>query len=146
MGRSNLVWVVLGMFLWSGCQPPPKQAAPPVVSAEARIQAVPDPDASKYEKGQYSKTWANPYLIVRKDAVALLDLRNSEEHLLKPNEVLDALAKLPLSAWPYGRVVAVEETTKGTDQDRIDIRRNRAIVAGTLETAHVLIHWVPGTP
>jgi hypothetical protein len=143
MRRSNLALAVLGVVLWSGCQAPPKQANSPEVSAETRIEAIPDPDSSKYEKGQYSKTWENPYLIVRKDAIVLVDLKNSEEHMLKPDEVLVALAKLPASAWPYGRVVAVEETMKGTDQERVDIRRNRAIVAGTLESAHVLIHWVP---
>ena len=39
--------------------------------------------------------------------VALLDSDNHEEHLLKPGELTQALANLPPSAWPYGRVVAV---------------------------------------
>ena len=143
MRRSHLTLAILGIVLWCGCQPPPKPAAANTLAPEARLRAIPDPDPSKYEKGQYSKTWENPYLIVRKDGIALLDLRNNEERLLRPDEVLDSLAKLPSSAWPFGRVVAVEETAKGSDQERIEIRRNRAIVAGTLEGAHVLIHWIP---
>ena len=143
MRRPSLAFAILGTVLWIGCQRPPNNPSSSGPSAEVRLQAIPDPDSSKYEKGQYSRTWENPFLIIRKDGIALVDLKNNEEHILKPEEVLDALAKLPASAWPYGRVVAVEETMKGTDQERVDIRRNRAIVAGSLEGARVLIHWVP---
>jgi len=142
MRRSLLALAFFGSLLWSGCQPPPKPAAAHTPTPEARLRAIPDADPSKYEKGQLSKTWGNPYLVIRKDGIALIDLSNNEERMLKPNEVLDSLAKLPSSAWPYGRVVALEETTRGSDQERIDIRRNRAIVAGTLEGAHILIHWI----
>jgi hypothetical protein len=142
MRRSYLMFAILAIVLWIGCQRPPNNPSSSGPSAEVRLQAIPDPDSSKYERGQYSRIWENPFLIIRKDGIALVDLRNNEERILKPEEVLDALAKLPASTWPYGRVLAVQETMKGTEQERVDIRRNRAIVAGSLESAHVLIHWV----
>jgi hypothetical protein len=90
------------------------------------------------------KQWRNPYLIVRTDGVALYDSADSAEIILKPDEVLAALARLPASYWPYGRVVAATETAVRTsEQDGVAIRRNKGIVGGMLEGAHVAIKWVP---
>jgi hypothetical protein len=71
-----------------------------------------------------------------------MDLANNEEHHIKPGEIAEALAKLPPSAWPYGRVVAVEEPKASSPSDLVAIRKNRAILAGTLQSMHVLIHWI----
>ena len=89
------------------------------------------------------KSWRNPYLIVKTDGLWLLDVSNNEERPLNPDQLLDALAALPASAWPNGRVVAVQEGTANSDADRVALRKNRAILAGTLEGAKVLINWVP---
>jgi len=91
------------------------------------------------------KNWKNPYLIVRDDGIGLLDLSNNEIHLLKPEDVPAALAALPTSAWPYGRVVAVQENGVGrpTEAYKIQTRRNRALLAGTLEGLKIEINWVP---
>ena len=90
------------------------------------------------------RNWRNPYLIVRPDGVALLDAADNAEIRLKPAELLPALAALPASNWPYGRVVAAaENSTKGSDQDGVAIRRNKGIVGGILENAHIAIKWVP---
>ncbi len=89
------------------------------------------------------KNWRNPYLIVRTDGVALLDVADNAEIRLKPAELLPALAALPSSNWPYGRVVAAAENSGASEQERVEIRRNRGIVGGMLEGAHVAIKWVP---
>jgi hypothetical protein len=87
--------------------------------------------------------WQNPYLIIKVNGVALLDAGNHEEHLLQPAELTLALAKLPPSAWPYGRVVAVTENGVRATGDEVPIRKNRALVAGTLQSLRVLINWIP---
>lgn len=89
------------------------------------------------------KGWQNPYLIIKADGVALLDAGNHEERLLKPAGLTQELAKLPPSAWPYGRVVAVTENGVRNSESDVLIRKNRALVAGTLESLHVLINWIP---
>ena len=90
------------------------------------------------------KGWRNPYLIIRADGVALLDPENHLERILKPGELTQALGNLPPAAWPYGRVVAVTENgVRGSADDSVKIRQNRALVAGTLESMHVLINWIP---
>jgi hypothetical protein len=90
------------------------------------------------------KSWRNPYLIVRADGVGLLDVGNNEQQRIDPDKLSDALARLPVSAWPYGRVVAIQEiSAAGSDEDKAKLRKNRALVAGALESMQVLINWVP---
>ena len=90
------------------------------------------------------KNWRNPYLIVRADGVALFDVADSAEIILKQDELLPALAKLPAANWPYGRVVAAAEAGGTTSaEDKIAIRRNKGIVGGLLLGAHIAVMWVP---
>ena len=108
------------------------------------LQAIPPANSAQYEKIRDMKTWKNPYLIVRSDGVALLDTEDSAEIILKPEELLPALAKLPAADWPYGRVVAAAENSSGSSQqDSATIRRNKGIVGGVLGGAHIAVKWVP---
>lgn len=127
-----------------GCsQAPP--ATPPGPSTSVRLAEIPAADPKKYEKMVDMRNWRNPYLIVHAEKIGLFDSANNEEHLLKPGEVLEALANLPPSAWPYGRVVAAQEqSVRGNpDQDRAAIRSNRGILSGTLAEEKIVINWVP---
>jgi hypothetical protein len=110
-----------------------------------RIESLPPADAKKLSAVRDMKNWKNPYLIVRVDGVGLLDPANNEQRILTTDQLLAALAELPTSAWPYGRVVAVAESAPvgSSEADKAQLRRNRALVAGTLESLHVVINWVP---
>jgi len=114
-------------------------------SPEVRLGQIPSADPQKYTAVRNMKNWQNPYLIVKADGVGLLDAVNHEEHLLKADELPQALAKLPSSSWPYGRVVAVAVNGTQTPADEASVRKNRGVVAGTLESLHVLINWVPSS-
>ncbi|HUJ95530.1 MAG TPA: hypothetical protein VLW84_09720, partial [Terriglobales bacterium] len=63
-------------------------------AATARLQTIPSADPGQYAKVPI-KGWRNPYMIVHRDSFGLLDLADSEEIILKSNEVLNALAQLP---------------------------------------------------
>jgi hypothetical protein len=130
----------------------------PVACSRQTVQAIPDPatllsavapaDPAKLPSMKEAKHWSNPYLVIRPQTVGLLsDVTANEEQLLKPEEVLKALAALPKSAWPYGRAVAVlvEVKAGSSEQDQIAMRRNRGIVAGELQSAQVAIDWVPSS-
>lgn len=111
---------------------------------EAVLQAIPAADPAQFERVHDMKNWRNPYLIVRADGVALFDRADSAEIILKPAELLPALANLPASNWPYGRVVAATEAgVRASEQDGVAIRRNKGILGGMLEGAHIAVKWVP---
>ena len=110
----------------------------------AMLQAIPEADPAAYQRIHDMKNWRNPYLIVRADRIALLDTADSAEIILKPEELLPALARLPASNWPYGRVVAAAENgVRASKQDGVAIRRNKGIVGGILQGAHIKVEWVP---
>lgn len=89
------------------------------------------------------KNWRNPYLIVRADGVTVLDVADSAELTVKPDDLLATLSRLPVSNWPYGRVVAAaENSAHASEQDAVAIRRNRGIVGGTLKGAGIAVKWV----
>jgi hypothetical protein len=142
MRHLRLAVLATGATILIGCSANSAKPAPEA-SAYLRLQALPPADPAKFANVHDYKSWRNPYLMVRKDGVALLDFSNNEERLLKFEELPDALARLSVSAWPYGRVVAVIEDRAKVPDDQALIRKNRGIVAGTLESMHILINWVP---
>lgn len=143
--RSWLAGVSIICFLLTGCSRRNAEVAPDAVS---QLQAVAPADPAKFPVLKESKHWNNPYLVVRPAAVGLLtDVASNEEQIVKPEEVLKALAQLPAAAWPYGRAVAILVDAKATssEQEKIALRRNRGIVAGELQSAHVAINWIPSS-
>jgi hypothetical protein len=143
--RSVSVFVVVLAASFAACTGP--NAAPAPDSA-ALLQSIPVADPEKYPSPQTTKHWSNPYLVIRSDRVELLtQVAANEEQIIKPEEALKVLAALPVAAWPYGRVVAilVEKKAKAPEADMIALRRNRGIVEGDLESAHVAIQWIPSS-
>jgi hypothetical protein len=134
----RLTALLLLMMLSVSCTGPANGSAP-----NPRLQSVPAADAQVYKKVNL-KAWKNPYVIVRSDGVGLLDVTNNEEHILKMDELPEALAKLPASAWPYGRVVALADD-RSPAADKARIRDNKATIASMLHSSQVEIEWVPSS-
>ena len=133
--------VMLASAVLMSCSQQQEAQAP---DPQTILQSIPAADSAKYEHIRDMKRWQNPYLIVRTDGVTLYDSADSAEILLKTDELLPALAKLPASNWPYGRVVAAAESgSTSSETDRIALRRNKGIVGGMLEGAHIVVTWVP---
>jgi hypothetical protein len=135
--------LLLGIFMVA-CTSREGAVMPP--APEVVLQAIPAADQAQIDRIHDMKSWRNPYLIVRTDGVALLDAADNAEIRLKPAELLPALAALPAADWPFGRVVAAaENSANGSEQDGVAIRRNKGIVGGMLEGAHVAVKWVPSS-
>jgi hypothetical protein len=142
--RLQIWWVSAVCILLAGAPACTQQNSATGPDPQTVLRALPEADHAQYDHIQDMKQWRNPYLIVRADGVALYDSADSAEIILKPDEVLGSLAKLPPSDWPYGRVVAATEVVKRTsEQDGVSIRRNKGIIGGMLEGAHVTVKWVP---
>ena len=128
----------------AACARPPATSGEAGITPEARLQQIPPTDPHKYVGMRDMKGWRNPYLIIRPDGVGLLDPANNEQRLLKTDELVETLAALPAAAWPYGRIVVVTEASPaGAEDQKAAIRRIKGIVAGTLESMHIQINWVP---
>ncbi|HEY1658011.1 MAG TPA: hypothetical protein VGG14_06675 [Candidatus Sulfotelmatobacter sp.] len=142
--RNNLfILFLLAILVSTACS---KQKSQPAPNAATLLESLAPVDPAKLPSLDAKSHWSNPYLVIRPQTIGLLtDATANEEHLLKPEEVLGALAQLPKTAWPYGRAVAVLVDNKPatSDQDKVSLRRNRGIVAGELESAQITIDWVP---
>ena len=137
--------LAVSLALFTSCARPPRALEDTAAadSPEARIKQIPPADPQKYAGMRDMKAWRNPYLIIRVDGVGLLDVSNNEQQIVDPDRLSEALAKFPASAWPYGRVVAIQEiSVAGSEEDKARLRKNRALVAGALESMQVLINWV----
>jgi len=145
MRNLPLTALAISTMIAFSCAGPPRTPDTTASSANPvqRIQALPPADESQLRTVQ-DKDWKNPYVIIRVDGIALLDPRNNEQKILAPDDLLATLAELPPSAWPYGRAVAIaENATTASEDDKVRLRKNRALAAGALENSHVLIRWVP---
>jgi len=141
--RARFPVIVLSTAILFACS---RQQTPSDPAPETILQAIPAASSTQYDQVRDMKTWRNPYLIVRTDGVVLYDVADNAEIRLKPDELLPALARLPASNWPYGRVVAATETnSRNSDQDAVAIRRNKGIIGGMLQGAHIAVKWVPAT-
>ncbi len=141
--RARFPVIVLSTAILFACS---QQQTPSTPPPETILQAIPAASSTQYDQVRDMKTWRNPYLIVRTDGVVLYDVADNAEIRLRPDELLPALAKLPASNWPYGRVVAATETnSRNSDQDAVAIRRNKGIIGGMLQGAHIAVKWVPAT-
>jgi hypothetical protein len=68
------------------------------------LAADPFPDANGYAN---FCTWRNPYVVVFKDHVEIFDRTHDRRYTRNRDELMQALSRLPRSAWPDGKVVAV---------------------------------------
>ena len=130
-----------------GCSKAPNatSSAEPEAQKETGLESIPAPDPSKFPKFANMSEWKNPYFVVRDDGIGLVDLSNHEIHILTPEQIPAELVSLGSSAWPYGRVVLVTQAVPkdATDQSKTEIRKNRALLAGTLKELNVQMQEFP---
>jgi len=140
--QLTVTLMLLGALL--GCSKPP-QTPTAETPQPTGLESIPAPDPSKYPPLSNMAHWQNPYFVVREDGIGFVDLSNREIHLLKPEEIPAELVSLPSSAWPYGRVVLVAQAVPNnpTQQTKADLRKNRALLLGTLQELDVQFREAP---
>lgn len=134
--------VLVGALLGCSKPPQPESAETPQPTG---LESIPAPDPSKYPNFSDMTAWKNPYLVVREDGIGFVDLSNREIHVLKQEEIPAELVALPSSAWPYGRVVLVAQAApkNPSEQTKADLRKNRALLLGTLKELDVQVREAP---
>ncbi len=152
---------------------PPSQASQKVSefqkaeeAARPEIALVPLPSKSRYLTVRSRSNWDNPFVTVDADTLMVRvthdDANTSpvgqgdflrpvgarrESLTIRLSELPSALAALPESAWPYGRVVAIEETPASTPAVRLKIRRNVEKTLQVLSELGIVINeWTEANP
>ena len=127
-----------------GCSKPPQTPAAEAPQSTG-LESIPMPDPAKYPPLSYMRGWKNPYLVVREDGIGIVDLSNREIRMLQPEEIPAELVSLGYSAWPYGRVVLIAQAVPkdATEQTKKELRKNRALLLGTLKELDVQFREAP---
>lgn len=137
--KALVISLLFGVL--AACSKPPQpQPEPAAVSPQPTgLESIPAPNPAKYPPFSNLSGWKNPYLVIREDGFGIVDLSNHEVHLLKLEEIPAELVSLPSSAWPYGRVVLVAEVIPkdATEDTKVALRKNRALLLGTLKELDV---------
>lgn len=128
-------------------------------SARQQLELIPPPSKTRYMSVRSLTSWENPYITVQGDMVTLhvlmADANPSElgeGGLLRPvgarrrnldvrlSDLPTALNAIPSNAWPYGRVVAVEEAHEVPVSARTQVRRNVESVYKALGDLGVVVY------
>lgn len=154
----------------TGCTRTPAQSSAPAASlaeqqraaleaARQQLDLIPPPSKTRYMAVRSLAAWENPYLTVQGGMVTLHVLmadanpsQLGEGGLLRPigarrrnldvrlSDLPTALNAIPPSAWPYGRVVAVEEAHETPVHARAEVRRNVESVVKTLSDLGIVVY------
>ena len=132
-----------------------------------QIDLIPPPSKSRYLAIHSLTAWENPYVTVQGSMltlhVTLADANTSElgvGGVLRPvgarrqdlnirtADLPTALNSVPQTAWPYGRVVAIEEAHDVPLNARPEVRRNMETAMNLLNDLGVVVYeWnEAGTP
>jgi hypothetical protein len=136
----------------------PKQAARTKVDEErTEMEKIPAPLKSHYLSVATASAWQNPFVVVGTDSLKVIVMmgdpnpspmgaggllrpsgarKDIEE--IQPDKLGEMLSDLPANAWPYGRVVAIEESKQPERADRAAMRRNMESSLQTLSNLGIV--------
>lgn len=120
-----------------------RELAKSEAAARTSLEEIPPPLKHRYVNVHSTDAWENPFLTVHRDTLTLRIIfpqqtsspvdagtmlhpaaARRQELEIRLEDLPKALAAIPDFAWPYGRVVAIEESPTAARQDRPQVRRN----------------------
>ncbi len=130
------------------------------------LDQIPPPSKTRYLAIKTLTSWENPYLTIQGSMVTLhvtvADANSSDlgvGGILRPvgarrqdlnvrtADLPAALNAVPTTAWPYGRVIAVEEAHDAPQSARPELRRNMEAAIKTLGDLGIVVYeWQEGGP
>jgi hypothetical protein len=112
-------------------------------AAREELEQIPPPSKNRYLSVRTKEAYGNPFLVVHPQTITLTILyrdqdpnafsaggllrpakARKQEVDVRPADLPQALASLSPDVWPYGRVVAIEESPTAPRTERVAIRRN----------------------
>lgn len=108
------------------------------------LHDIPPPVPGRYKDVRDAREWQNPYLVIRAEGVEVI-LKNTPvgRSVISCDGLAAYLESLPVTAWPYGRVVAAQEIgiRRGDGKDHQPIAENVARVERILTSLGVKVDW-----
>jgi hypothetical protein len=112
-------------------------------TARQELEQIPPPSKNRYLSVRTKDAYANPFLVVHPQTITVTIIfrdqdpngftaggvlrpakARKQEIDVRPGDLPQALAALSPNVWPYGRVVAIEESPTAPRTERVAIRRN----------------------
>ena len=88
---------------------------------------VPPPDRKQFLTVKRKEDWKNPFLQLNPDGAFDLSAASGEPHNIDGVDLEKHLLALPLTAWPFGRVVAVQPCAARSEDKDAYAREDKAI-------------------
>lgn len=134
--------------------------------ARQDLQQIPPPSKSLYLNVQRLEDWHNPSLTVQEKMITVHvfepdanpsdlgkgtmlrpDAARQQVLNIEPKDLAQALNAIPKEAWPYGRVVAIEEARDAPAAARPQLRRNIETALDSLTNLGVVAdEWSENRP
>ena len=168
MSNPRNLPILAALLLLAGCHAPLAPSSAPSSLQAARVQLetqreqldqIPPPSKSTFMTVHSYESWQNPVLTVQPHMlelhVLLADANTTpigvggmfrpvnarrQELNISSSSLPDALSSIPHSAWPYGRVVAIEEAHKTPPAAEPAVRRNLEITISKLNDLGIVVY------
>jgi hypothetical protein len=129
-------------------------------SDRQQLDTIPPPSKSRFMAVRSVQSWENPSLTVQPGMLQLrVTLADPDPELgsggmLRPvaarqqelnislDKLDDAVSSIPASAWPYGRVISVEEPAKTPPKAEPQVRRNLEVTVRELNDLGIVVYDV----
>ena len=116
------------------------------VHAERLNVRIGPANPQRYKSIHDAKKWQNPILVIHADGIQVISRGlSSGDRTVAPTDLRQTLIDLPLTAWPYGRVVAVQGIGlhPADLSDGPAITNNRTVTLAILKTLGVTVEEWP---
>jgi len=129
-------------------------------TARQQLDMIPPPSKSRFMAVHTAESWENPSITVQSGMlqlrVTLADPNPSlgSGGMLRPvaarqqelnislDKLDEAVSSIPQSAWPYGRVISVEEPTNTPAKAEPQVRRNLEVTVRELNDLGIVVYDV----
>jgi hypothetical protein len=130
-----------------------------IESQREQLERIPPPSKSTYMAVHSYDSWQNPLLTVQPGMlelhITLADANSTpigvggmlrplgarrQELNISANTLGDAISAVPQTAWPYGRVVAIEEANKTPRSAEPAVRRNMEATISKLSDLGIVVY------
>ena len=124
-----------------------------------QVEQIPLPTKSRFMAVHSFDSWENPYLTIQAGSmqlhVTMADANTTSYGVggmlrpvgarrqvltIYPEKLGEAITAIPLTAWPYGRVVAVEEAHKTPASAEPQVRRTMESAVATLSDLGIVVY------